>query len=185
LPPVPLGPRIVAGEGPHPDNHTVIRILSPYQVCETQFLAYPPNIRGGVGIETGIDGKGRPFIATCPLSSELTRYIHLFNQAGGTKGKIQVSGEIKPPYDLSVGDFLPKSPGDEIALISKYANEANPLVFVYSVSGKLLKRKAVTGEAGEYSLLTKNSNQLLAQELGRQKIHPVLFPAKGNLHLSW
>jgi hypothetical protein len=178
VPPVPLGPRIVAGEGPHPDNHTVIRILSPYQVCETQFLAYPPNIRGGVGIETGIDGKGRPFIATCPLSSELTRYIHLFNQAGGTKGKIQVRGEIKPPYDLSVGDFLPKSPGDEIALISKYANEANPLVFVYSVSGKLLKRKAVTGEAGEYSLLTKNSNQLLVQELGRQKIHPVLSPQK-------
>jgi hypothetical protein len=87
VPPVPLGPRIVAGEGPHPDNHTVIRILSPYQVCETQFLAYPPNIRGGVGIETGIDGKGRPFIATCPLSSELPRYIHLFNQAGWYKRK--------------------------------------------------------------------------------------------------
>ena len=68
VPPVPLGPRIVAGEGPHPDNHTVIRILSPYQVCETQYLAYPPNIRGGVGIETGTDGKGRPFIATWPLS---------------------------------------------------------------------------------------------------------------------
>ena len=178
VPPVPLGPRIVAGEGPHPDNHTVIRILSPYQVCETQYLAYPPNIRGGVGIETGTDGKGRPFIATWPLSSELTRHIHLFNQAGGTKGKIQVSKEIKPPYDLAVGDFLPKSPGDEIALTSKYANEANPLVFVYSVSAKLLKRKAVIGKAGEYSLLTKNSNQLLIQELGRQKIHPVLSPQK-------
>jgi hypothetical protein len=59
------------------------------------------------------------------------------------------------------------------------------LVFVYSVSGKLLKRKAVTGEAGEYSLLTKNSNQLLVQELGRQKIHPCPFSSKGNLHLGW
>ena len=37
-PPVSLGPRIVAGEGPHQDNHTVVRILSEYQVCETQFL---------------------------------------------------------------------------------------------------------------------------------------------------
>ena len=174
MPPVPLGPRIVAGEGPHPDNHTVIRILSPYQVCETQFLAYPPNIRGGVGIETGIDGKGRPFIATWPLSSDITHNIHLFNQAGGTKGKIQVPGEISPPYDLAVGDFLPRLPGDEIALTSKYADEPNPLVFVYDTSGKLLMSKAVTGEAGEYSLLTKNSNQLLIQELARQIIHPIL-----------
>ena len=179
VPTVPLGPRIVAGEGPHPDNHTVIRILSPYQVCETQFLAYPPNISGGVGIETGIDGKGLPFIATWPLSSKLTRNIHLFNQVGGTKGKIQVSLEINPPYDLAVGDFLPKSPGDEIALTSKYAEKANPLVVVYSVLGKLLKRKSLTGRAGEYSLLTKNSNHLLIQELGRQIIHPVLSPQKG------
>ena len=185
VPPVPLGPRIVAGEGPHPDNHTVIRILSPYQVCETQFLAYPPNIRGGVGIETGTDGRGRPFIATWPLSSKLTRNIHLFNQAGGTKGKIQVPGQINPPYDLAVGNFLPKSPGDEIALTSKYAKEANPLVFVYSASGKLLKKKAVTGKAGEYSLLTKNSNQLLVQELERQKIHPILSPQKEISTSSW
>ena len=173
MPPVPLGPRIVAGEGPHPDNHTVIRILSPYQVCETQFLAYPPNIRGGVGIETGIDGKGRPFIATWPLSSDINRNIHLFNQAGGTKGKIQVPVEISPPYDLAVGDFIPRLPGDEIALTSKYADEPNPLVFIYDTSGKLLMSKAVTGEAGEYSLLTKNSNQLLIQELARQIIHPI------------
>ena len=178
VPPVPLGPRIVAGEGPNQENHTVIRILSPYQVCETQFLAYPPKIRGGVGIETGIDEKGRPFIATWPLSSELTRNIHLFNRAGGSNGKIQVPEEINPPYDLAVGNFLPKSPGDEIAVTSQYAIEANPSIHVYNTVGKLLRRKTVTGEAGEYSLLTKNSNHLLIQELGRQKIHPILSPQK-------
>ena len=74
-PPVPLGPQIVAGEGPDPQNHTVIRILSEYQVCETQFLAYPPTIRGGVGVETGKDERDQPFIATWPLSSKVTRNI--------------------------------------------------------------------------------------------------------------
>jgi hypothetical protein len=96
-PPVPLGPQIVAGEGPDPQNHTVIRILSEYQVCETQFLAYPPTIRGGVGVETGKDEKDHTFIATWPLLSKLTHNIHLFNQAGGTIGKIQVARKSPLP----------------------------------------------------------------------------------------
>ena len=77
-----------------------------------------------------------------------------------------------------MGNFLPKSPGDEIAVTSQYAIEANPSIHVYNTVGKLLRRKTVTGEAGEYSLLTKNSNHLLIQELRRQKIHSILSPQK-------
>ena len=173
-PPVPLGPQIVAGEGPDPQNHTVIRILSEYQVCETQFLAYPPTIRGGVGVETGKDEKDHTFIATWPLLSKLTHNIHLFNQAGGTIGKIQVAKEIHPPFDLAVGNFAPGSPGDEIAVISQNAQRAKPIVLVYSSSGKLLSRKTINGEKGRYSLITKGKDRLIAQEFDENKIHTLL-----------
>ena len=173
-PPVPLGPQIVAGEGPDPQNHTVIRILSEYQVCETQFLAYPPTIRGGVGVETGKDEKDHTFIATWPLLSKLTHNIHLFNQAGGTIGKIQVAKEIHPPFDLAVGNFVPGSPGDEIAVISQNAQRAKPIVLVYSSSGKLLSRKIINGEKGRYSLITKGKDRLIAQEFDENKIHTLL-----------
>ena len=173
-PPVPLGPQIVAGEGADPRNHTVIRILSEYQVCETQFLAYPPTIRGGVGVETGKDEKDHTFIATWPLLSKLTHNIHLFNQAGGTIGKIQVAKEIHPPFDLAVGNFAPGSPGDEIAVISQNAQRAKPIVLVYSSSGKLLSRKTINGEKGRYSLITKGKDRLIAQEFDKNKIHTLL-----------
>ena len=173
-PPVPLGPQIVAGEGPDPRNHTVIRILSEYQVCETQFLAYPPTILGGVGVETGKDEKDHTFIATWPLLSKLTHNIHLFNQAGGTIGKIQVAKEIHPPFDLAVGNFAPGSPGDEIAVISQNAQRAKPIVLVYSSSGKLLSRKTINGEKGRYSLITKGKDRLIAQEFDENKIHTLL-----------
>ena len=94
-PPVPLGPRIVAGEGEHPDNHTVVRILSPYQVCETQFLAYPPEIRGGVGVETGLNAKGETVILTYPLRSSRSEQLRFFNEGGG------FLGSIIPPDKLS------------------------------------------------------------------------------------
>ena len=173
-PPVPLGPQIVAGEGPDPQNHTVIRILSEYQVCETQFLAYPPTIRGGVGVETGKDEKDHTFIATWPLLSKLTHNIHLFNQAGGTIGKIQIAKEIPPPFDLAVGNFAPGSPGDEIAVISQNAQQAKPIVLFYSSSGKLLSRKTINGEKGRYSIITKGKDRLIAQEFDENKIHTLL-----------
>ena len=173
-PPVPLGPQIVAGEGADPRNHTVIRILSEYQVCETQFLAYPPTILGGVGVETGKDQKDHTFIATWPLLSKHTHNIHLFNQAGGTIGKIQVAKEIHPPFDLAVGNFVPGSPGDEIAVISQKAQRAKPIVLVYSSSGKLLSRKTINGEKGRYSLITKGKDRLIAQDFDENKIHTLL-----------
>jgi hypothetical protein len=176
-PPVPLGPQIVAGEGPAPQNHTIIRILSEYQVCETQFLAYPPTIRGGVGVETGKDEKDHTFIATWPLLSKLTHNIHLFNQGGGTIGKIQVPKEIPPPFDLAVGNFAPGSPGDEIAVISQNAQRAKPIVLVYSSSGRLLSRKTINGEKGRYALITKGKDRLIAQEFDENKIHTI-FPAQ-------
>lgn len=188
-PPVPLGPQIVAGEGPHPQNHTVVRILSEYQVCETQFLAYPPTIRGGVGVEAGKDEKNQTFIATWPLLSKLTHNIHLFNQAGGTIGKIHVAKVITPPFDLTVGNFVKESPGDEIAVISQNAQTAQPNLLIYSPSGRLLRQKTINGGAGRYSIITKGKDRLIAQEFEGNKIH-LLLPTQevaspGNELHAW
>ena len=173
-PPVPMGPRIVAGEGPHPQNHTVVRILSEYQVCETQFLAYRPKIRGGVGVEIGKNENNQSFIATWPLLSNKADKIHLFNEAGGTIGKIGIAKEITPPFDLTVGNFVKESSGDEIAVLSHNAKTAQPNLLIYSPSGKLLGRKTINGGAGKYSIITKGKDRLIAQEFEGNKIHTML-----------
>ena len=177
-PPVRLAPRIVAGEGPHSSNHTVVRILSPHQVCETQFLAYPPEIRGGVGVEAGKDAKGRGFFATWPLSSSRTNTIRIFNRAGGEIGGIRVAREMKPPFDLCVGDFSPSRPGDELAVISGKVETPSPMVLLYSPSGEILRRISFPGEPGRYSLLTQGLNRLLVQEPERKRLHQLLPEAK-------
>ena len=173
-PPVPLAPRIVAGEGAHPDNHTVVRILSPYQVCETQFLAYPPAIRGGVGVEAGTGKDGEPFIVAWPLVSETTRELRIFNKHGGWVGQIQVPRVLAAPFTVAVGDFDKGIRGDEIAVADKVARNASPQAFVFTPEGKLAKKVPIPGLKGTYSLLAKGGSKLIAQELRKQVAFPLL-----------
>ena len=181
-PPVPLGPRIVAGEGEHTDNHTIVRILSPYQVCETQFLAYPPEIRGGVGVETGVDGKGETFILSYPLLSARAREIRLFTPSGGSKGTIEGPKELVPPYVVSVGDYSPELKGEEITITSRYASTSQPSVYLLSLTGKVLKVFQVPGKnkenyQREFKLFTKTGgkvDQLFVQNLTAKRAFRLL-----------
>ncbi len=173
-PPVPLGPRIVAGEGAHSNNHTVVRILSPYQVCETQFLAYPPKVRGGVGVDAGLGGDGMPFIAAWPLMSSKEVNIRLFNRHGGRIGEIAVPGRIKPPFTVAVGDFEPGLPGEEIAVASQKPEQQESQALVFTQGGKLLNRFAVPGGKGRHSLLARGDSGLVVQELASQTAYQLL-----------
>jgi len=173
-PPVPLAPRMVTGEGPHPDNHTIIRILSSYQVCETQFLAYPPAIRGGVGIACGSDKNAKSFIVTWPLTSAETNSVRLFNKFGGLTSTIQVTEKAIPPFSITVGDFSKSNPGDEIAVTENKTKHANTKIYLYSNSGKLLQTYPIQGKAGTYSLLKMGEDSLIIQEVNKQKAHLVL-----------
>ena len=172
-PPVPLGPRIVAGEGQHPDNHTVVRILSPYQICETQFLAYPSEIRGGVGLETGTDDQEKTFILCYPLVSDRTRELRLFSESGATRGAVAVPEDLLPPFTVSVGDYRTEVSGDEIAIASRYASTANPAVYILSRTGEVLEVLQIPGESEgsnqrEFNLFTKTdgkTDQLFVQDL--------------------
>ena len=177
-PPVPLAPRIVAGEGAHPENHTVIRILSPYQVCETQFLAFPPEILGGVGVEAGKGPKGKTFIAAWPLASERVREIRIFNRQGGWTGTLNVPQEIAPPFAVAVGDFNSGLAGEEIAVTAQFACHVNPKTLVFTATGTVVKEITIPGPKGSYSLLAKQGTQLIAQELDGQVGYPLLPQGK-------
>lgn len=176
-PPVPLGPRIVAGQGEHPDNHTVVRVLSRYQVCETQFLAFPPNIRGGVGVETGLNNAGRSFIAAWPVVSQESRAIRLFNPAGGSIGSIAVAKRLRPPFTVVTGDFDLDREGDEIAVAQRFLGQAGSSVLIYSTSGDEIASfpipESTSKQSREICLLNSETSGLLVQDLSTQVALPL------------
>jgi hypothetical protein len=172
-PPVPLGPRLVAGEGEHPDNHSVVRILSRYQVCETQFLAFPPEIRGGVGVECGRLVSGEAFITTWPLTSAATRQIRFFNRHGGTIGQITIPKDHSPPFTVTVGEFDADRAGDEVAVASRYDATGVGIFSIHCEQLDLLELpERESKKRSEYSLLYAQE-RLIAQDLASGRAYPI------------
>ena len=171
---VPLGPVIVAGEGEHPDNHTVVRIFSKYQVQEVQFLAYNPSIKGGVGVNALSIGKDKYGFVCHPLTDTKTKSIKLFNRYGGLLKDIKVAG-MQPPYIVAAGEFYKGNSGNEIAVASRYASDG---VAVYSLKGKrLLKVSAPVNKKstdGYHLAIIKKkalTNQLVYQDIKAQNLY--------------
>ncbi|MCL5268965.1 MAG: hypothetical protein M1457_00040 [bacterium] len=134
--PVPLAPVIVAGEGEHPANHTVVRVLSPYQVVETQFLAWPPEVTGGVGVEALRLADGRPCFAAWPLASAQVREVRIFNRYGGLVKSVAIADKIAPPYVVCAGRFVASAPGDVLAVAARRSEGVSAPVLFYSPEGK-------------------------------------------------
>ena len=166
---VPLGPVLAAGEGEHPDNHTVVRILNKYQLREIQFLVYPPSVKGGVGINAlALNAAENGFVCQ-PLADKNTRVLKLFNRYGGLVRQLQVDG-IAPPFIVAAGDFLKANPGSEIAVASRY--ESGP-VCLFSTDGKLLLKTPAPVQkksAGFHLSVLKNS-QLVYQDIQARKLY--------------
>ena len=133
---VPLGPVIAAGEGEHPENHTVVRILSRHQLREIQFLAFPPSVKGGVGISALKLGKNSYGFACHPLNDTKVKTVKIFNRYGGQVASARPSG-LMPPFTVAGGEFLAANSGEELAVTSRY--EPGP-VHIFSATGKLLKK---------------------------------------------
>ena len=117
---VELGPRLVSGQGAHPDNHTLIKIHTEYGIPELQFLAYPSAITGGVRVRTGEVYPPETQIVAAPLASTATREIRIFDAAGLHIGTLAPEAPLEAPFVLAVGNFLPEFDGDEIAVASRY-----------------------------------------------------------------
>ena len=167
---VPLGPVIAAGEGEHPDNHTVVRILDKYQLREVQFLAYPPAVKGGVGINSlALNDADYGFVCH-PLTDKNTTSIKIFNRYGGLVRQIQVN-DIAPPFIVATGDFFQANPGHEIAVASR--NEPGP-VCLFSTDGKLLLKSAAPPQInhdGPFHLAVIKNNQLVFQDIKGKKLY--------------
>ncbi len=171
---VPLGPELVVGEGPHPDNHTVVKVLNRYGIARVQFLAYPPEVRGGVQVECG-QVNGEPFIVTAPISDPHVREVRVFDRNGGLLRTFEPRAEFRPPYTIAVADlfrlegeprpgnffdqFLAESVGDEIIVAPQRSDE--PAQYeVYEVRGRSLANTTLRSDEaiGRLQLVTDPGN---------------------------
>lgn len=166
--PVPLGPALVAGEGANPVNHTLVRVYSRYGVCQAQFLAYPPEVTGGVQVEAGCDAEGNTRIVTAPLSG-VEDAVRVYSRYGRLAGELAPGAEVRPPYAITVGDLAPATPGDEVAVTSaQAAGDALPLV-VMGLDGAVVARLAVPlqgHERGPVTLTADREGRLLVSVAG-------------------
>ncbi len=156
---VDLGPEIVAGEGSHPENHSVVRILNKYGICEVQFLAFPPSVKGGVNVNTGfIFGKEKSIVVN-PISAKKVSEIKIFNKHSGLINSFKPSENLTPPYVLTVGNFSNQNSGDEIAIAGKTQSSSKILIFIYNGVGKKLSSFKIDKKSSvpeTISLSTKN-----------------------------
>lgn len=143
--PVPLAPRMVAGEGANPNNHTFVVVLDEHQTHQARFLAYPPTVRGGVDVAAGdFDGSGMK-IATAPSSDPAIREIRLFNEVGGLQGSFTLGAEHVPPFDIEAGRFVDWVGHDLVAVLAQ-----NPLRAVfYRTDGLQVASVALPGLSGD------------------------------------
>ena len=136
--PVPAAPALVVGEGPDPENHTLVKVLNGYGLAELQFLAYPPEVTGGVAVEAGRFTDVGEAIVTCPLGAREPGTVRLFSRRGALLAEFSPT-DASPPFALAVGDFLPDHPGDEIALCPRQW-EADGALAVVDATGAVLAR---------------------------------------------
>ena len=127
---VPLAPRMVAGQGPHPTNRSVVRVLNRYGIAEAQFLAFDASDRGGVRVAAGRDAAGDPVIAATLFEPRGRPTVRVFSDAGGLRHEIPspLGGD---PLLIQLGDFLPDRAGDELAVVpATTGGRGTPLVLL-------------------------------------------------------
>jgi len=143
--PVPMPPPLVVGEGASPRNHTLVRVLNRYGLCEGQFLAYPESVRGGVAVAAGRRADGQPAVVTAPLANRTVRDLRVVGRYGNPVATITVAAEMAPPFAIAVGGFLPALAGDEVAIASRESATGPIVVRFYGLGGDFLKRVEMSG----------------------------------------
>lgn len=151
--PVLSGPRLVVGEGPDPENHTLVRVLDAHGIAEAQFLAFGPGVRGGVAVNAG-DLGGGACIAASPLADAGVGEVRLLTRTGGLVRTVKPERDIAPPYTVAVGRFLALSSA-QIAVASAGPRTGGGIVAIYAGNGRLLRRMRLPDAAGRGVTLGK------------------------------
>ena len=147
---VPLAPEIVVGQGDDASNYTFVRVLNRYGIARASFLAFAPDVRGGVQVAAARDNRGAQIIAAAPISDANTREIRLFNRLGGRVGSIFPNVGLRAPYQIASGDFLPASGGDELA-VAGVTTKGQTAISIFDFAGVLRKTIALP-DAGRFGL---------------------------------
>ncbi len=135
---VALPPRLVVGQGPDITNRSIIRVLNRYGICEAQFIAFDPSLRGGVVVAAGSDAGGSPLIAATPHDPRRSPIIRVFNPAGGLQSEIASPFGDDRPLLLQLGDFLADQPGDELAVVPRTSGPRTTPLVILSLAGATL-----------------------------------------------
>lgn len=172
----PLNPLLAVGQGRDSSNHTFVRVLDPWGLAKTQFLAYPLEVKGGVSVASGNDRNGRPFILTAPLQDDTVRELRLFSVGGLRLHAFEVPTAIQPPYHIAVGDWLPNHDGYEIAVCSQtHEPGQQSLLAIFSPGGSPLKVIRFNPPGERASVLSSNVDRDGSHGLD------LYFPGRGML----
>lgn len=154
---VPLGPSLVAGEGPSESNRTIIRVYNRYQAKTAQFLAFSPSVRGGVQV-AGARLAGEDRIVAAPINCNWVREVRVFSKEGdliksipvlenvservrkdglgnrSMKGADPAFREILPPFAIATGKFVKGVEDEQVAVASRIVRGSDmPIVRIYSL----------------------------------------------------
>ncbi len=141
-----VGPAIVAGEGKHANNATVVRIFNEQQVSVTQFLAFSPAVKGGVQVVAGHVGTtagGEDLIATAPYTAAydgMEGDVRVYDAFGLIRTVIGVRDTIPGPHTILAGRFSPDTT-DDVLLVASQTTDAEgklPYALVSLSDGSVL-----------------------------------------------
>lgn len=147
-PPVELGPAIVAGQGDSPANQTVVRVFNRYGLAEVQFLAYPPEVAGGVQVEVAVGAGPDAFIVAAPISDTSVHALRVFSRHGSLVREIPIE-RIMPPFRIATGHFT-HDQAEQILVVPRDGSDSGVPFEVYSLGGERVAegQLAIEGPSG-------------------------------------
>lgn len=171
-------PLLVVGEGPAPDHHTLVRVFDHLGMGVSQFLAWPPTVRGGVAVAALRLADGGLAVA-CAAGDATVGDIRIVDTQGARLASFTPTG-VTPPFAIAAGAFVPGRSDDQIAIVPRHdARE----VLLCGVDGLVLARVPLpaTAPRRDLTLVTRRAaggDRLLVGAAGQEAV-VVLAPATG------
>ncbi len=121
-------PALVAGEGKHEDNSTVIRIYNNQNTCTTQFMAFDASVKGGVQVAAAKVGN-EVLIATAPFAAHDGKNgdVRVFDTFGLIRMTVSVRDVIPGPHTILTGKFAEETDDEVLLVASQSTNEKGEL----------------------------------------------------------
>lgn len=173
-PEVPLAPRMVAGEGADPENHTIVRVLNEYGIADVQFLAYPVEIKGGVQV-CALRAQGEDRIVAAPLADESMREIRVFNVWGGLVNAFTPSDFVRTPMSLATARLEHGGAAQVIAVASRNVLNQRVKLFCYTADGAIKR---------EYTL-SEMTGPLELTAMAHEETHIGIYDIGAGVFIEW